>query len=65
MKSQKNRKCLECDEQLLGRKDQKFCALFQELLAKQAQLQTVEVLLQSVALTVPLLDLQLRVIMVN
>lgn len=26
MKSQKNRKCLECDEQLLGRKDQKFCA---------------------------------------
>ena len=26
MKSQKNRKCLECETLLLGRKDQKFCA---------------------------------------
>ena len=26
VKSQKNRKCLECETLLLGRKDQKFCA---------------------------------------
>ena len=34
-------------------------------LHKQAQLQTVELLLQSAALTVHLLDLQLQVIMAN